>query len=153
MPKMEKRLLKVAYSIQETQEMAIKLANKTQELGKVEDDKAAAQKQFAADITAIKAELGNYSNKVSSGYEMKMVDCRVDYHRPAKGKKTYTRMDTMEQETQTMTPEDWNLFTQEDDFNKRNDNEGKTRLIGQGEPGSKENENDTESGEPAEIVE
>lgn len=149
MPKMEKRLLKVPYSFQDTQEMAIKLANKTQELSKVEDDKASAQKQFAADITSIKAELSNLSNKVSSGYEMAMVDCRVDYHKPSKGKKTYTRMDTMEQETQTMTPEDWNLFTQEDSFNKKKSADGGTKLLGEGEPGR---EIDDENPDDVEII-
>ena len=50
---------------------------------------------------------------MASGYEMRLVPCKVKYHRPSQGEKTIIRSDNGQKIVEKMTQEEWNLFNQE----------------------------------------
>lgn len=110
----EERYLRYDFKAQEVVELSMKLANKTQELSSLEDEKSSIASQYKSKMDSLKSELGSLSNKVSSGYEMRKVDCTIRYHYPEQGKKTVTRTDTDEEFVEKMTNEEWNLFNQMD---------------------------------------
>lgn len=59
-----------------------------------------------------KEQISTLSDKVASGYEMRDVQCLIDYHTPERDKKTLTRTDTGESWVEPMNETDHNLFTQ-----------------------------------------
>jgi hypothetical protein len=90
----------------------MKLANKTQDKSRVAEEKKSVVSQYKSQIDAIDAELSNISSKVANGYEMRKVECEIQYHKPEQGKKTIIRKDTNETSVEKMTSEEWNLWNQ-----------------------------------------
>jgi hypothetical protein len=113
-PKSEKRPLKYDFTAVEVHDLSIQLAQKTKELQAVEEEKKAITSQFAARINEIKATTNKLSNQVADGYEYREVECDVEYHKPAQGRKTLTRRDTGLKFDEKMTEWEWNLFNQSD---------------------------------------
>ncbi len=114
LPNMEERYLRYDFSAVETHELALKLANKTQEASAIAEEKKAIVSQYKSKEDQLKSELESLSNKVASGYEMRKVECEIKYHFPEQGKKTFIRKDTGEANSEKMTSEEWNLFNQAD---------------------------------------
>ena len=56
----------------------------------------AAQAQFKQQIEAETANIALFANFVSMGYEMRNIDCMVNFHQPEPGRKQIWRMDTGE---------------------------------------------------------
>jgi hypothetical protein len=69
----------------------------------------------------VKSEIGKLSRQVSDGWELREVECEVEYHKPDKGKKTVTRKDTNRSTVEPMESWEWNLFTQEPEENEENE--------------------------------
>ncbi len=111
----EERYLRYDFTAVEIHDLSMKLANKIQDKSNIEDEKKSIVSQYKSQIDAIDAELSSVSSKVANGYEMRKVECQIDYHKPEQGKKTIIRKDTNEKSIEKMTSEEWNLWNQEDD--------------------------------------
>lgn len=109
-----KRLLRYDFTATEVTELSTELANKVQEQANVERVKKASVSSYGSQLAAIKSDIGTLSDKVASGYEIREVNCDVQYHKPEQGKKTLTRSDTGQKIVEKMTDEEWNLFNQSD---------------------------------------
>ena len=72
------------------------LAESTNTLTQLEEDKAQIVADFKARTTAAEAKISILSNKIRSGYEFRQVECRVEFDKPEPGLKITTRMDTFE---------------------------------------------------------
>lgn len=115
LPKIEKRYLRYDFTAVETHTMSVELASKHQEMVNVENQKKAATSQFSSRLSNIKSSIGELSDKVANGFEIREVTCDVVYHRPRQGMKTLTRKDTGEKIEEKMTDSDWNLWNQYDE--------------------------------------
>lgn len=110
--KKENLRLKHVLSNEELHTMGAQLAGKTQRLAELENEKKAVMSEYKAQTDLLKSELALVSMKINNGYEMRNVACEVTYHSPNSGDKTVTRTDTGEHWFETMTTDEWNLFTQ-----------------------------------------
>lgn len=72
------------------------LAEATNELREIEDDKARIVSDFKAKTTASEARVAVLSNKIRSGYEFRSVECSVAFDTPEAGQKQTVRLDTKE---------------------------------------------------------
>lgn len=107
-----KRTLKYEFTDLEMLELGRDLSIKSQELRNLEDQKKSVVSEFSSRMTIAKEQIGQLSDKVASGYEMRDVYCTVVYHVPETGKKIFTRTDTGEEWFEPMNDTDHNLFTQ-----------------------------------------
>lgn len=83
------------------------LAEATESIETLENDKAQIVADFKAKITAAQAQISVLSNKLRSGYEFRDVACELRYDVPAKGQKQVFRLDTKKVvETAPMTEEE-----------------------------------------------
>ena len=114
-PKHEKRWLRYDFSAVEVHDLSMEMANKTQEISQVEAEKKSLTSGFASRINILKTSVNSLADKVSSGYEMREVQCDVKYHFPRQGQKTLTRRDTGAKIEEKMTDQDWNLWNQVQD--------------------------------------
>lgn len=72
------------------------LAEATNELEAIEDDKKQIVSDFKAKSTAAEARVAVLSNKLRSGYEFRSVECSVTFNTPEEGQKQTVRLDTKE---------------------------------------------------------
>jgi hypothetical protein len=96
----------------EAHDLALELAESTKELRKINEAKKKAMKEFTGQLNGVKAVCDELSIKVSDGYEMRDVACKVEYNTPSTGQREITRTDTGDVLTEAMTEEDWTLFNQ-----------------------------------------
>lgn len=108
----EERYLRYDFSAPEIYDLSMKLANKTQDKSRISEEKKSVVSQYKSQIDAIDAELSGISSKVANGYEMRKVECAIEYHKPEQGKKTIIRSDNKETLVEKMTSEEWNLWNQ-----------------------------------------
>lgn len=109
----EKRWLRYDFTATEISELSMDLANTTQQITQTRDEKKAVVSQFKSKIDELESKTGALSSKISSGYEIREVECEVKYHKPEQGKKTIIRKDNNQKIVEKMTSEEWNLFNQE----------------------------------------
>lgn len=101
------RHLRVDLTNDQMIEIGKELADATNELKEIENEKSEVLSSFTARIKAASAAIAVLSNKLRSGYEFKDVQCSVVYDRPIAGEKTITRLDTGDIiETCSMTEEE-----------------------------------------------
>jgi hypothetical protein len=127
-PKHEKRWLRYDFSAVEVHDLSMEMANKTQEISQVEAEKKSLTSGFASRINILKTSVNSLADKVSSGYEMREVQCDVKYHFPRQGQKILTRKDTGAKIEEKMTDQDWNLW------NQVQDEEGKPKEVATAPP-------------------
>lgn len=72
------------------------LAESSNDLNQVENDKKRVVSDFNAKVAEKEAIIAQLSNKISTGYEYRDVDCTVTYHFPKEGFKEIKRNDTSE---------------------------------------------------------
>ena len=65
------------------------------QLRQLDDDRKKAADEWKSRISAAESGIASMSNKVTSGYEYRDIDCEVVLNEPP-GKKTCTRLDTMQ---------------------------------------------------------
>ena len=119
LPTTEERFLRYDFKATEIHDLAVKLAQKNQELDNIADEKKSVVSQYKSKEDLAKMEVSLLSGKVASGYEMRKVECEVKYHFPEQGKKTIIRSDNGQHIVEKMSSEEWNLFNQtEDDLYK-----------------------------------
>lgn len=85
------------FSRDEMLDLGQRIAKSTSEKARLESDKSQVVKQFAAQIAARDAEIGDPSQKLSSGYEWRKVECATYFDQPRKGMATTFRLDTGEE--------------------------------------------------------
>lgn len=110
-PQPVKRSLKYEFSAVEIHDMSLQLAAKTKERLSLEEEKKAVGSQFKARIDEVTATCNKLSNHVSDGFEYRDIDCRIEFHKPSQGRKSYVRLDTGKVALiEPMTNDDHNLF-------------------------------------------
>jgi hypothetical protein len=112
LPKIEKRYLRYDFSAVEVHDLSMSMANKTQEFASIEGEKKAITSQFSSKLNILKESINSLADKVASGYEMREVECDIQYHKPEQGKKTYIRKDTGAKIVEKMDSSDFNLWNQ-----------------------------------------
>lgn len=118
----EKRTLRYDFTATETHDHALELAKKNQELAQLEDQKKSVISSYKARIDEVQARINALSEKVTTGWETRDIECRVAYHQPQEGKKTIFRTDTGKKvSVEAMTDYEWNLFNQAKDEPKETD--------------------------------
>jgi hypothetical protein len=116
LPKSEKRALRYDFTAKETHDLSLTLAAKTKEFQAVEEEKKTVVSQYGSKLKEIKASCNRLSNLVADGYELRDIECEVQYHTPTQGKKTIIRKDSNKTTAvETMTEWEWNLFNQPPD--------------------------------------
>lgn len=101
------RQLRVNLTDKERIELGRQLAEASQRLETIAEDKKSANAQFAADKSAAEAKIGALSNQIGSGYRLDQVRCDWLMDSPEAGKKQLVRLDTKEViETLDMTDAD-----------------------------------------------
>jgi hypothetical protein len=112
MPELITKEFRHDYSEAEAHALAIDLAEGIKKLKAILAEKKEVVKKYTADADKVKLACDDLSIKVSDGFEMRDVQCWVDYNKPTTGQKQITRIDTAEVFTEQMTEEDWTLFNQ-----------------------------------------
>ena len=112
MPELITKEFRHDFSEAEAHALAIDLAEGIKKLKAIIAEKKEVAKKYAADADKVKITCDDLSIKVSDGFEMRSVQCWVEYNKPNTGEKEITRIDTGEIITEPMTEEDWTLFSQ-----------------------------------------
>lgn len=115
-PKTEKRSLRCDLTAKEVHDVSIQLAEKNKSLVAIEEEKKSVTSQYKARIDETKATINKLSNVVTDGFEMREIECTIEYHKPSQGKKTIIRKD-LDKTHAIESMEEWefNLFNQPDD--------------------------------------
>lgn len=100
------------FSEAEAHALAIELAEGIKKMKAITAEKKEVVKKYTGDYDKVKFACDELSVKVSDGYEMRDIQCWVEYNKPSTGQKQITRIDTAEVFTEQMTDEDWTLFNQ-----------------------------------------
>jgi predicted transcriptional regulator len=87
--------LKYELSPEEMQETASHLAEKTQELGELEDQKKSVMSSFKEKIDTCQSEINRAARLYKDGYEMRDIECMVECDYTA-GEVRYVRTDSGE---------------------------------------------------------
>lgn len=95
--RLNEELQSCRFTRDEMLDLGQRIAKATGEKTRLESDKSQVVKQFAAQIAARDAEIGDLSQKLSSGYEWKKVECATFFDYPRKGMATTYRLDTGEE--------------------------------------------------------
>lgn len=112
MPELISKEFRHDYSEAEAHALAIDLAEGIKKLKEINAKKKEEVKKFTTEADKVALKCDELSVKVSDGFEMRNVQCWVDYNKPSTGQKQITRIDTAEVFTEPMTEEDWTLFSQ-----------------------------------------
>jgi len=94
--KKSKRNLRCVFTDREMLAVGKLLAEKNTELVALENDKKRVTSDFSAKVQAAQAEISVLTNKITSGYEFRMVPCLERLGAPEPGRKEVYREDTGE---------------------------------------------------------
>lgn len=108
----EKRALRHDFTAVEINDLSQTLAHKTKELAEVTEEKKTVSSQYAARLNEIKAKTNTLSNQITDGFEMRDIECDVEFNFPKQGFKTVTPRNGQKPIEEKMTDYEWNLFTQ-----------------------------------------
>jgi len=112
MPELITKEFRHDYSEAEAHALAVDLAEGIKKIKAINAKKKEEVKKYTAEADKVKATCDDLSIKVSDGFEMRPIQCWVEYNKPSTGQKQITRIDTAEVFTEQMTEEDWTLFSQ-----------------------------------------
>jgi hypothetical protein len=88
--------LRYDFSQEELRQKAKDLALSVQKQARAQEEQKAAQAQFKQRIEFEAAQIAALSNNISMGWDMRNIDCEVQYHTPSQGWKRTVRLDTRE---------------------------------------------------------
>ena len=80
-----KQHLRYRFTPEEVTELAIEQAEKLREVTSLEGEKKRIASQYKSRIDNLESEIEQLSESITTGYEMRMVDCDVYYHTPGVG--------------------------------------------------------------------
>lgn len=112
MPELVTMKFQYDFNEAEAHALAIDLAEGIKKQKELTAKKKEEVKKWTTAIDEVKATCDDLSIKVSDGFEIRDVQCWVEYNKPTTGQKQVTRIDTEEVITEKMTEEDWTLFNQ-----------------------------------------
>lgn len=112
MPELITKEFRHDFTEAEAHALAIDLAEGIKKLKAILAEKKDVVSKYKAEADKVKLACDDLSIKVSDGFEMRDIQCWVDYNTPSAGKKSITRIDTSEVTVEEMTEEDWTLFNQ-----------------------------------------
>ena len=106
-----------------TQDELLKMGNEQslaiQKIGELKAEKKSLSKEKDSEISEQEAILNSLANKINTGKENRLIDCRIIYHSPKEGEKTIIRMDTNEKvEVTEMSNEDYRLQFSDEELEK-----------------------------------
>lgn len=88
--------LRYRFSENEITEIARKQADHFRERAILEEEKKRVANQYKTRIETIESEIEGCTESITTGYEIRQVECNVYWHRPERGMKTLIRLDTLE---------------------------------------------------------
>lgn len=88
--------LRCKLSLTDNIEAGQRLADATEQLKSIEEEKSEVMADFKARTTAAEAEISVMSSKIRQGYEYRDVQCEIRFNDPKEGEKTTVRLDTNE---------------------------------------------------------
>lgn len=88
--------LRYEFSEEEIRERSKKLALSVQSQTQAQEEQKAAVSQFKERIESCVSQIGRLSREINSGWEMRTIECAVQFHSPNVGMKTIVRLDTGE---------------------------------------------------------
>lgn len=92
----EHKYLRYDFSDAEMLQMGKELARVNERIGALEKDKEEVVSAIKAKISRSEGEGSHLSLCLNKGYEMRDIECVIEYHKPINGRKTITRTDTGE---------------------------------------------------------
>ena len=92
--KLTKENLQYKFNSDELLTIGKELGEKQIQIRQLDDDRKKAADEWKSRISTAESEIASMSNKVTSGYEYRDIDCEVVLNDPP-GKKTCRRLDTM----------------------------------------------------------
>lgn len=114
-PEKVKRSIRYDLNAKEIHDYSLQLATQNKQLVSIEEEKKTVVSQYKAKENEAQALINKLSAYITDGFEMRDIDCEVQYHKPQQGKKTIVRLDTNKvTAVETMTDYEWNLFNQPD---------------------------------------
>lgn len=98
---------KYKFTRDEIRELGEQLARRAQDVYTSRTDLANVSAALKAQIKAAESELESLARRINNGYEMRDMECVVEFNAPRKGVKTIVRSDNGEtMAVETMTPAD-----------------------------------------------
>ena len=91
-----KRDLRYTFSNTELLEIGKRLAEGARRLGELDKEKKRITSDYTARMNAVESEVNILSAAISSGYDIRPIECHVQLHLPKAGEKTIVRLDTFE---------------------------------------------------------
>lgn len=88
--------LRYDFTEEEIRDKAKQLALAIQTQTQAQEEQKVAQAQFKERIEAQVSVIGRLSRSINMGWEMRTIDCRIEFHTPVQGTKRLTRIDTGE---------------------------------------------------------
>jgi hypothetical protein len=89
-----KEYLRVDLTPEELQQKGKELAESNSATVALNNDLDRIKADFKAKLSAEESKISLLSGTISSGYEMRDVECKVEFNKPRDGRKTITRLDT-----------------------------------------------------------
>lgn len=106
-----RRSLKYDFTATEIHTLSMQLATSTKSRQALEEEKKSVVSQYKAKLDEVNATCNKLSNLVADGFEYRDINCRIEFHKPSQGRKTYIRLDTDKIALiEPMTSDDFNLF-------------------------------------------
>ena len=90
------KMLRYTFSREELLEIGKKLAEANGRKVQIDSDQKRVVSDFKAQAAKADSEIGSLSQNISSGYDLRMVKCVIEYNSPIVGQKTIRRLDTFE---------------------------------------------------------
>lgn len=91
-----KEYLRYQFTEEETKEIAKNLALSVTSKTRAEEEQKSAQAQFKQRIEIEITQIQRLSNNINMGWEMREIECVVEFHKPRQGVKRIIRLDTGE---------------------------------------------------------
>lgn len=88
------KMLRYEFTQSELLEIGKKLAEAANKKAQLESDKKRVVADFGAQLAKVDSEISSLSTNISSGYDLRMVKCFIEFNSPCIGKKTVYRGDT-----------------------------------------------------------
>ena len=93
--KIEPKLVKYVFNIEEKRQIAQELANGVAELQRIEDQKKSVMSQIKSELDSKQAQVNLKAEQFRSGFEMRRIDCERVYQQ-SEGVVVWYRLDNQE---------------------------------------------------------
>jgi hypothetical protein len=91
-----REFLRYTFTTDETRDHAREMARQSEVRAATVEEKKSVLAAFTEKITGCDTVISRLARFINSGYEHRMIDCRIAYDTPTKGSKVITRADTGE---------------------------------------------------------